>query len=330
MGNTNTHEADYHDLLIRNRLLLRQAQQGTNLDPTVKHSIADVKKNRRYTSLVFTGTGLQSLSYLGSLEYLQHNRYLSNIKNIACAGFGSIIAVLYAVGYTISEIKTIMMKLDYRKLSGSGPNLSSDIFHVATEFGVNNGQYLIDYVTKLIEKRAGNRNYTLEQLYKEKSINLVGTASDLTSGKTLTFWYGQYPKMPLRLLVRIACSIPSYFCPVIFEGHYLVSNLSDNMDTIFDGLYPSDPLYTSPNPEVLVLYPFTRTNGLPAPKTAHNYYASIIQMLQSTPADRAVDPVFWERSIPIHLHSPDSVCISTQDITDWYRQGYDDSKKFFE
>ena len=128
-----------------------------------------------------------------------------------------------------------MDDLEPSKISGTSKNLVSDNFHVA-DFGYNNWQYLIDKVTSLIEKRTGNKHYNLEQLWKEKGINLVITATDLTTQRPLYFCHKNYPRIPLRILVRVACSIPGIFNPVIMDGHYMVDGgLLDNLPLhIFD------------------------------------------------------------------------------------------------
>lgn len=323
MGNSNAKEIQEQKLLVKNRLLQNQIGQLEHVDPVTKNSIEDVKKNRKYTNLVLSGGAIKGVAYVGVLEYLHNNRYLSNIKNISCSSVGSIFGTMYALGYTISELKHIAETIDFKRIAEVNKDLVSDIYHIATEYGLNNGQFLIDTVTELIEKRTGNKNYTLEQLWKEKGINLVITATDITTGNTIYFWHGDYPKMPLRLLVRISCSVPGLFCPVIFDGHYLVDGgLLDNIPIhVFDGDTPNDrnaKLNLTPvNPYTLAILLVGDLNTIGNPNEqsdiamqptkpfsnkiggVFSYFNAVIDTLIDNGEQRYMRPSFWLRTIPV-------------------------------
>jgi NTE family protein len=358
MGNSTTKEINERKLLVKNRLLESQVKQFDHVDPVIKNAIEDVKKNHKYTNLILSGGGIKGLAYVGVLEYLHNNRYLSNIKNIACSSVGSIFAVLYAIGYSIPEIKQIAETMDFPKLIGTDESLISDIFHVATEYGANNGQHLINTITNLIEKRTGNKNYTLEQLWKEKGINLVITGTDLNTEKTIYFWHGTYPKMPLRLLVRISCSVPGVFSPVIFDGHYLVDGgLLDNTPIhVFDGDTPSDPRaqqnMAPVNPHTLSIMLIDDLNpkgtaieqgdvGLQARSNKNNfvnkinsiedYYNAITNAMIDSGVQRYVKPSYWLRTVPVHVPAYPiyHFSLTRSQTKDMFLYGYESTKEFF-
>jgi predicted acylesterase/phospholipase RssA len=344
-------------LIVKNRLLETQIRNIDYVDPSVKHEIQDVKKNRKYTNLVLSGGAVKGYALVGVLEYLETHHYLNNIRNIACSSVGSIFAVLYAVGYTVSEIKQIAENMDPCQLAGVDKNLVSDIFHVATEYGLNNGQHLIDTISDLIEKRTGNRHYTLEQLWKEKGINLVVTGTDITTGKTIYFWHGKYPRMPLRLLVRITCSLPELFCPVVFDGHYLVDGgLLDNTPIhVFDGPTPGDSAaglnMTPPNPGTLAIIFIGDLSPDSTPSTQGdiglhgsgqsiqhkiNSYRSfnfaLIDSLLDNGVKRYMRPSFWLRTIPVHVPAYPiyHFKLTKADIRGLFVYGAESTRNFFE
>jgi predicted acylesterase/phospholipase RssA len=249
MGNTNKIESENRQLQIRNRLLERKAHVGAGVGVGagaansearfLRNKILDVKKNHKYTNLVFDGDTIKSFSHVGALGYLHDKHYLSDICNIACSSFSTFFAVLYAVGYSPPEIKTIAESID---LLQDEP-LASDIFHVGTEDGKNNGQHLMNIITELIEEKTGRKHYNLSDLQREKGINLVVAVADISRAETLLFCPTSYPKMPLRIVVRMACSTPPIYAPVIFDGHYLVDNIiiGNSLITTFDESYAPNP-----------------------------------------------------------------------------------------
>jgi NTE family protein len=351
MGNSSAKEITERNMTVKNRLLQNQINNMDHVDPAVKHEILDVKKNRKYTNLVLSGGAIKGYALVGALEYLESHHYLNNIRNIACSSIGSIFATLYAIGYTVPEIKQIAETLDPSKLASVSKNLVSDIFHVAAEYGLNNGQHLIDTIGDLIEKRTGNRHYTLEQLWKEKGINLVVTGTDVTTGSTTYFWHGKYPKMPLRLSVRISCSLPELFCPVIFDGHYLVDGgLLDNTPIhVFDGPTPSDSaarLNMVPvNPSTLAILFIGDLNSKESsdrpdlcidPEHKINSFMSfnsaLIDSLLDNGVKRYMRPSFWLRTIPIHVPSYPTYHfrLSKSEIQNMFINGYESTKDFFE
>lgn len=355
MGNSGTKDIAERKLLVKNRLLESQIRSMDHVDPSIKHEIQDVKKNRKYTNLVLSGGAVKGYSLVGVLEYLETHHYLHNIRNIACSSVGSIFATLYAIGYTISEIKQIALDLDPHKLASVDKNLISDIYHVATEYGLNNGQHLIDTISDLIEKRTGNKHYTLEQLWKEKGINLVITATDVTTGNTIYFWHGKYPKMPLRLLVRITCSLPGLFCPVVFDGHYLVDGgLLDNTPIhVFDGPVPSDNNanlnMSGINPGTLAIKFISDLNPSSKPceqgdmalqntewpehkiHSMFTYYGALLDTLVCEGVKRYMRPSFWLRTIPVHVPSYATYHfkLSKAEIKDLFLYGYESTHEFF-
>lgn len=354
MGNASIKEEQ--KLIVRTRLLENQIRNMDHIDPATKHEIADVKKNRKYTNLVLSGGAVKGYALVGVLEYLESHHYLNNVRNIACSSIGSIFAVLYAIGYTVAEIKQIAEQLDPHQLASVSKDLVSDIFHVATEYGLNNGQHLLDTISDLIEKRTGNRHYTLEQLWKERGINLVVTATDVTTGNTLYFWHGKYPRITLRLLVRITCSVPGLFCPVVFDGHYLVDGgLLDNTPIhVFDGHTPSDRLaklnMTPIDPGTLAVIFIGDLNPKAGPTeqgdvsledtvepqhkitSLSSYYSAIMDALTDNGVKRYMRPSFWLRTIPVHVPSYPTyhMKLSKAEVQNMFVYGYESAKDFFE
>ena len=226
MGNTSSSIQS-----ARLRFLQNQLNNVDLVSPSVKHDILDIKKRRCYTNLVLSGgnTGvcgsIRAYAAVGALEYLESHHYLNNIKNIAGAGYGSIFVMLFAIGYSTGEIRKIAETMDIDRSSVS--SLDSDLetwgLRIHTEFQGDAGHHLMNTIATLIEKRTGYRDYTLEQLWKERGINLVISATSLTEGIPVYYTRNKYGNIPIRILIRISCSIPMIYSPVTFNEQLLVA-----------------------------------------------------------------------------------------------------------
>jgi len=239
MGNSTTKQVqEQNNLIVKARLLEKQVKECSKVDAGVANSITFVKQSRKYTSLILPGGGLASLSSVYMMEYLSKHGCIDNIKSIGAGSFASIVAVLYAIGVSVDDIKKHIRDIQWHKLFNktleSEP--SSDIFHIASEFGQCNGKMLHDTLTELIEQYTGNKHYTMGDVLKHKGIDLIITAADISTRSMVYFNTLQHGNVPLRIILRAACSLPEILCPVILDGHYLVdSSLLDHCPTyLFD------------------------------------------------------------------------------------------------
>lgn len=349
MGNLSTIETQNRNLVVKNRLLERQASQCTRVDSLTQNAIADIKKNRKYANLVFCGNTVKSLAYVGALGYLHDKRHLTNVRSIACTSIGAIFATLYAVGYSVPELKQLAETMDFEELFHTERPLVSDIYHVAmggpkSEYGLNNGQFFVDTMAELIERKVGSKHYTLEQLYREKGITLMVSAGDLSSGRLTYFWYGDYPRLPLRTVLRIACSIPGILAPVIFDGHHLIdgSFVDSSPVHIFDDgsidprtlclalvadlpIYDTDPISAG---DISVLSTVTKIHKITSPLT---YLGALADTLTDTGRNMH-RPDFWLRSVPIHVsnYSSQFLGLSRHQRQELLDAGYKDTREFFE
>ena len=343
MGNAaSSKELSEKKLIIKNRFLQKQIQNNTEIDPATKHAILNVKKTRTYTNLVFSGGSTKGLSYVGVLDYLDKNRFLPNVTSYSCSSFGAIFVTLWCIGYTVEELKKIALDLDYGKLATTKTKLKSDNFHVGTDCGANNGQYLIDTITSLIEKRTGNKNYNLQQLWKEKGINLIIHATDLTTSDTKFFWYSNYPKMPLRILLRMTCSIPCVFSPMIFDGHYFVDGcLTEDLPIYLfdDGEINSNTLgihlLGDLDPKVSIyeqgdvslhstIDPESKIKG------SFGYFEQILNTINSK-SEVSGKQSLWLRTIPVHTPSYGIAHfkLTKQQVKELFDYGYEAANEFF-
>ena len=72
-------------------------------------------------NLVFSGGGTMCISYIGILKFFEENPELKqNIKNISSSSGGSLFALVFILGYTYTDLKNLVLGLDFTKIQDSG------------------------------------------------------------------------------------------------------------------------------------------------------------------------------------------------------------------
>ena len=210
----------------------------SNLEPS--------KMNNKYDYLVFSGGGIKGVSYCGVAQSLEKNlASIKKIKGFAGTSAGSLVAALLAVGFNATELTRCMMELDTYKILDA--NIIRDAMNLYTSWGLAPGKFIYDYMGELIKQKTGDADYTIEQLYLDKQIELVIVGMDMNLSMCRYF----HPKskveadrkIPIRKAIRISMSVPYIFEPVKHLDHYHVDGgVLDNYPIhVFDGAYPGDP-----------------------------------------------------------------------------------------
>jgi len=206
------------------------------------------QSTHNYKYLVFSGGGLKGISYCGALKVLEEQQILGpGIKGYAGTSAGSIIAGLLAVGYTSAELSKIMTDLDTRNLFDDKYGYIRDAYNLVEHYGVAPGAYIDSFLGELIEKKTGDADYTIEQLYAEKRIKLVIVGTDMNIKRSRYFHpkalVDSDKKISIRKAIRISMSLPFVFEPVMHDSHLHVDGgVLDNFPIhVFDGKYPGDP-----------------------------------------------------------------------------------------
>lgn len=227
------------------------------------------KEEKNYEYLVFSGGGLKGISYCGAVLNLEKIGILYNekgeskIKGYAGTSIGSLFASLLAIGYKPSDLSEILKSLDLTKFFDGKLEMIQDFALIFENFGLCNGNYIDEFLGKLIKDKTGTPDYTFKQLYDDKQIALVVVGTDINYEKTVYFYHQNenqsFANIPIRKAIRISMSLPLIFHPVKYEGDLFVDGgILDNFPIhVFDGKYPGDIKaklnLCNPNPKVLGL-----------------------------------------------------------------------------
>ena len=193
-------------------------------------------------NIVFSGGGVLGIAYLGSLEAIEKKiKPLNSIQKFAGTSVGSIIATMSALRYSASEMKNLIRELDFKKIAEKDfTNFaeSKDIFddesidlHKVIAFiinkdgsyGINDGDFLEDWIENIIAKKVGKRHATFaDMVYNSEFTELYITAAEINKEKLVVFSAINTPDIIISKAVRASISIPMLFDVVkIGDGIYV-------------------------------------------------------------------------------------------------------------
>lgn len=182
--------------------------------------------NAKMIDAVFEGGGVKGIGLVGAAAVIEERGY--QWSNLAGTSAGAIVAALLAAGYSTSELRTIMMQLDYHKFKDAGVldriKYVGPVASLIFEKGIYEGKFLETWLRDLLRKKNKAtfgklivKEFQDDDRYKFK---LRVIASDISRGRLLTLPqdirdYGIKPEdLDVAFAVRMSMSIPFFYEPV--------------------------------------------------------------------------------------------------------------------
>jgi NTE family protein len=167
-----------------------------------------------FRNLVFEGGGVKGIAYIGAMEVLDKKRILNNIKRVGGASAGAINALLFALGYSIEETRTILWQLDFDNFE-DGSFWPINVLRIFNRYGWYKGEFFKNWIGDLIKKKTGSRHTTFAELSRLgmergfREVSMIGT--NLSTRFSEIYTADLTPEMQLADAVRISMSIPLFF-----------------------------------------------------------------------------------------------------------------------
>lgn len=248
-----------------------------------------VSRADQIDSLVFSGGGAKSLAYAGVIDELGQKGLLTDIKKVAGASAGAIIALAFGLGYNPGEIIKIIKNTNFAKFldckGGVDLNtvLQNPLKHpigvaylgerlIATG-ALCDGLVAREFLVNLIENKQISRDIKFEQLYAHTGIDLNIVCCDVSRKQTIIHNHKNSPNLAVLDAVHTSMSIPFIFKPVDLYH--------DGTTGVDGGTTDNYPLDAVPNPlgfilttkEEVMKTRFTKIKG------AFDYIIGMIEML---------------------------------------------------
>jgi NTE family protein len=281
---------------------------------------------------IFEGGGVKGISFCGAISYLEEQDYTFN--NLAGTSAGSIIASLLAIGYTGSEIKQILERLDYNKFMGKDKLQSIPFLGKYLELLFEKGMYDSSYIESWISQLllAKGKTKFKDVLDENGNSRLKIIASDITKQEMLVFpndlsKYGIDPmEFEIAKAVRMSCNIPLFFKPYKLEyGKNKVSLITDG------GILSNYPVWVWDG-DGMPTFGFKFSDNVDLSNWKVNLIDYIKDMI-NTVVDRDESYLLsnknYERTIVISTNISATNFNLTQDqVKDLYQVGYQSTKQF--
>ncbi|WP_054957686.1 patatin-like phospholipase family protein [Paenibacillus dakarensis] len=299
-----------------------------------------------HINAVFEGGGVKGISLAGAVKAAE----LAGIhfSRVAGTSSGSIVAAVLAAGYSADEMKTIIEETPFQSLlrrsSVFNTRIIGPALRVLIKKGLYSGEALENWVRKILLERGV---FTFSDIPYGK---LYIVASDITNGKLLVLpddlrQYGINPStFPVAKAVRMSCSIPYFFDPVILR---LIGppargkSLSEQFVYIVDGgLFSNFPLWLfdrhlKEGPEFLPVVGFQmvgKNRSEPHQISgAVSMLTALVETMLSAQDERYIEQLNRERTIKIPTLgiSTTHFNLSAEESMKLYDSGLKAGKQFF-
>jgi len=185
---------------------------------------------KKIDTLFLSGGGINCISILGSLKYLQENNVIEpnfkNMKNIVCVSGSAIIVLALILGISLEATIKLYMETNYDNIV----NYSLfDINNLFENFGIFENDFVENICRLTLKNKNQPEDLTLKQLYELTNINCVFKTVNVTKNDIVYLSYKTYPDLPVITAIKMTTCIPIIFKPIVYNGDDFVDGgLSGN------------------------------------------------------------------------------------------------------
>nr|QZX42939.1 NTE family protein [Mimivirus sp.] len=166
---------------------------------------------KKIKNLSLCGGGFYGYAEIGALKELEKYKQFFDIENISGVSVGSIVAALYAVGYTIDEMTKIVFEMNFDDLIQDN---YFTYYKLWEKFGMYDAIKLEQEIERLIAEKTHIKLCTFSQI----KINLTIISTNLNYQRAIYFNKINTPDMIISKAVRMSIGYPLVMTPVLFNG----------------------------------------------------------------------------------------------------------------
>lgn len=284
-----------------------------------------MSNNYKYQNLIFEGSGMSGLSYIGVLKVLEELNIISNIKNFAGTSSGAIMSFFVSIGYTSQELSSLCRDIDWKNLVQKR-NLLFSLIQFWKKYAI----FKYDNIEKIIKefcfRKLGKNDITFKEHYELTGKNLILVGCNITKKKSEYFCNDLTPNMSVITAVKISSSFPFVFDPIKHNNMlYIDGGVMNNFPIEYFGFKNSETLGVK----------LTSTNTKQESKeNITNIYHYGINILQSIYLiQEQMDLEFADKNIiyiKVNGNIFNNIILMNQNLDYLYQQGVKDTKTYFD
>jgi len=215
-------------------------------------------------TLALGSGGLRGIYHLSVLEVFEDLNLIKDITKYAGCSIGSLICVLYIVGYTPKEMLELFNQFTINDMFEIN---AKNILQFPKTYGIESGTKYGHYIKDCLSKKDCNPYITLGEFYQKYNKHLVITVTNISDRKLEVFDHISAPDIPVWIAIKMSCAVPFVFQPVEHLGKLYV-----------DGAVIGDlPLGLTDNPDETVI--FNLQDNI-EPTDIYTYVCSLIRCVQ--------------------------------------------------
>ncbi len=178
--------------------------------------------NYNYKNLALEGGGTRGIAFAGAFKVLEDKGILQNIENVAGTSAGAVAGLLVSIGYSASEIDSVLMYLPFEKFNDGRGGLIGKYWRLNKRSGIYKGNKFEEWFRMILQKKTNNADLTFAELHDLKISNkkykdLYCTGTNISKQRLEVFSYKNTPNFSIATAVRISGGIPIYFAPIALD-----------------------------------------------------------------------------------------------------------------
>ena len=156
-------------------------------------------------TLILAGGGVKGISYIGVFKSIEENPDKIDIKELIGVSIGSIMGLLYVIGYTSKELEIEIINKNLSEMH------KIKILNFLTKYGIDDGKKIIKWLSDLMNKKNISSDITFNNLFVLTNINLRVAATNLNKYNHTFFDKDFSPELKVLDAIRFSISVPLLF-----------------------------------------------------------------------------------------------------------------------
>jgi len=171
---------------------------------------------RKISKLLICGGGFKFFYLVGALKYLTETNIISNIKEYIGVSAGSMLALLFVLGYSTHDLHNFFLEFNFERL------ISPDIDTFFDNKGLDNGEIKRISIEQFLRRKKIKPDITFLELFEITKIKLSMIVSNISKNELEIINHETYPDMLVTTGITMTTSLPILFEPVIYNNNYYV------------------------------------------------------------------------------------------------------------
>lgn len=256
---------------------------------------------------VLAGGGTRLPAHVGVLTALETMQY--QVDRLVGVSGGSIVAALYARGYSTEYLKDLAFNVDFRQFRGFS------LHKLLFAGGLSTGEHFENW----LDEQLGGA--TFADLQRELHV----VATDVRSGEPVIFDRERSPDERVARAVRFSMGIPLLFTFEKYKDHLMVDG----------SILAEDALYRewSDDGTPVVYFRLRSTRGSRASKESHlfplpDYLTMLIRTFMTSISREFISTPYWRNTVVVETgdSSPLEFAMSAEQKHDLFQRGYDTTR----